>query len=269
MEPTVLIPESSPGSMVEDTPQLKEVTPPFEPSGTPMPGEYTFLDASSSSFTSERRGPRIRTAPPIPVPNLTKKSRGRRVPTAGDDAAVEGEAAEGRKGRVYVCKVEDCGKCFSRGEHLKRHIRSIHTHEKREPLCCIIASPDFVNNIRHDQHLTALTPRATNVSTGMIICFNIYVSTRVTILLRLPSIPCIRLPLQSLLLMTTVPLQRLSAPLHLRRAAPAEQSAQHVRLNRLRPPHRSIRHVLLLHERRAEALLLLFHAPTLFLRLPL
>lgn len=203
MEPTVLIPESSPGSMVEDTPQSKEVTPPLELSGTPMPGEYTFLDASSSSFTSERRGPRIRTAPPIPVPNLTKKSRGRRVPTAGDDAAVEGEAAEGRKGRVYVCKVEDCGKCFSRGEHLKRHIRSIHTHEKREPLSCIIASPDFVDNIRHDQRSTALTPRATNVSTGMIICFNIYVFTRETILLRPPSIPHIQLPLQSLLLMMT------------------------------------------------------------------
>lgn len=153
MEPTVLIPESSPGSMVEDTPQLKEVTPPFEPSGTPMPGEYTFLDASSSSFTSERRGPRIRTAPPIPVPNLTKKSRGRRVPTAGDDAAVEGEAAEGRKGRVYVCKVEDCGKCFSRGEHLKRHIRSIHTHEK--PFDCPHPTCDkrFNRNDNLLQHL--------------------------------------------------------------------------------------------------------------------
>jgi uncharacterized Zn-finger protein len=33
--------------------------------------------------------------------------------------------------RVYVCKADGCGKCFHRGEHLKRHIRSIHTHEKR------------------------------------------------------------------------------------------------------------------------------------------
>ncbi|KAG0703631.1 hypothetical protein DFH29DRAFT_430009 [Suillus ampliporus] len=153
MEPTVLIPESSPGSIIEDSPQPKEVTPPFEPSDTPMPGEYTFLDASSSSFTSERRGPRIRTAPPIPVPNLTKKSRGRRVPTAGDDVAVEGEVAEGRKGRVYVCKVEDCGKCFSRGEHLKRHIRSIHTHEK--PFDCPHPTCDkrFNRNDNLLQHL--------------------------------------------------------------------------------------------------------------------
>ena len=113
-----------------EQPPLLEV-PPVTPRMSPPAGEYTFLDASSSSFTAERRGPRIRTAPPVPVPNLTKKSRGRRVPTAGD-TATEGESVEGKKGRVYVCKVEDCGKCFSRGEHLKRHIRSIHTHEKRK-----------------------------------------------------------------------------------------------------------------------------------------
>lgn len=183
----MLISESSSATIVEDNPQPKEATPPFEPNGTPMPGEYTFLDASSSSFTSERRGPRIRTAPPIPVPNLTKKSRGRRVPTAVDDTA-EGEAVEGRKGRVYVCKVEDCGKCFSRGEHLKRHIRSIHTHEKREHFCSIILFPDIADNVRHDQHSTALTPRATNVLTATIIYSNICVSTRAMIPLRLLSI---------------------------------------------------------------------------------
>ena len=33
--------------------------------------------------------------------------------------------------RSYVCRVNGCGKCFQRGEHLKRHIRSIHTNEKR------------------------------------------------------------------------------------------------------------------------------------------
>jgi hypothetical protein len=34
--------------------------------------------------------------------------------------------------RAYVCRVNGCGKCFQRGEHLKRHIRSIHTNEKRQ-----------------------------------------------------------------------------------------------------------------------------------------
>ncbi|KAJ7656951.1 hypothetical protein DFH06DRAFT_1132159 [Mycena polygramma] len=119
---------------------------------------------------------RARTNLPIPVPNLIKKSRGRRVPvvaslaspssaaanssaalnsstttsatnsstngTAGGTPGANGGANGGVNGagtnagdeernkRLHVCKVEGCGKCFHRGEHLKRHIRSIHTHEK-------------------------------------------------------------------------------------------------------------------------------------------
>ncbi|KII87091.1 hypothetical protein PLICRDRAFT_113085, partial [Plicaturopsis crispa FD-325 SS-3] len=36
--------------------------------------------------------------------------------------------------RTYTCVVPGCGKCFVRGEHLKRHVRSIHTWEK--PYAC-------------------------------------------------------------------------------------------------------------------------------------
>ncbi|KAF9235132.1 hypothetical protein BU15DRAFT_51715, partial [Melanogaster broomeanus] len=153
MEPTVLVSESSATTIIEGSEEQPTVeVPTTTPRTSPVSGEYTFLDASSSSFTAERRGPRIRTAPPVPVPNLTKKSRGRRVPTA-EDAVPEGEPVEGKKGRVYVCKVQDCGKCFSRGEHLKRHIRSIHTHEK--PFKCPHPSCDkcFNRNDNLLQHL--------------------------------------------------------------------------------------------------------------------
>jgi len=86
-------------------------------------------------------GLKSRKPPPIPIPELTKKSRGRRVP---DGTSPQG----GKDDRKYKCHVTDCGKsvlCFSlssccyscvssrqfaRGEHLKRHIRSIHTNEK-------------------------------------------------------------------------------------------------------------------------------------------
>ena len=34
--------------------------------------------------------------------------------------------------RTYVCAVAGCGKGFVRGEHLKRHVRSIHTYDKRK-----------------------------------------------------------------------------------------------------------------------------------------
>ena len=63
---------------------------------------------------------------PIPVPGLTKNSRGRGVPTKEPDVIyVDGK-------RSFWCSVEDCNKLFARGEHLKRHIKSIHTHDKGE-----------------------------------------------------------------------------------------------------------------------------------------
>ncbi|KAF8832869.1 hypothetical protein HHX47_DHR1001872 [Lentinula edodes] len=78
---------------------------------------------------------------PIPIPNLTKKSRGRRVPTASTldnstrksvDLDYSSSGGRGGKGvRVHTCKVPGCGKCFARGEHLKRHVRSIHTYDKQ------------------------------------------------------------------------------------------------------------------------------------------
>lgn len=113
-------------------PKSKQATPPtIQTTGTPpaTAGHYTFLDTSASDGPFDRRGPRARAAPPIPVPNLTKKSRGRRVPTK--PTAPEQDGAKTSSNRLYVCKVENCGKCFNRGEHLKRHIRSIHTYEKR------------------------------------------------------------------------------------------------------------------------------------------
>jgi len=81
---------------------------------------------------------RVRKAPPIPVPNLTKKSRGRRVPTTLDPDS-DGSGSGGiTKSRTFRCTVSGCGKCFLRGEHLKRHVRSIHTHDK--PFKCTIPS---------------------------------------------------------------------------------------------------------------------------------
>ncbi|KXN85000.1 Zinc finger protein MSN4 [Leucoagaricus sp. SymC.cos] len=110
----------------------------------------TFLESSASpGYAPERRGPRSRATLPVPVPNLTKKSRGRRVPTQD----VSDSQADSKDKRMYVCKVEGCGKCFHRGEHLKRHIRSIHTHEK--PFMCTHPSCGKFFN-RHDnllQHL--------------------------------------------------------------------------------------------------------------------
>jgi hypothetical protein len=64
---------------------------------------------------------------PIPVPGLTKNSRGRGVPTKEPDSVIYIDGT-----RTFWCSVKDCNKLFARGEHLKRHIKSIHTHDKGE-----------------------------------------------------------------------------------------------------------------------------------------
>ena len=74
---------------------------------------------------SSRRA--LRRPNPVAIPNLTKKARGRPVPTK-DTLLKPGS------GRAYACLVEDCRKVFTRAEHLKRHTRSIHTNEKREQI---------------------------------------------------------------------------------------------------------------------------------------
>ncbi|KAI8971813.1 hypothetical protein BDF20DRAFT_825460 [Mycotypha africana] len=54
--------------------------------------------------------------------NQSKKqprSRGRRVSSVPNCST-----------RMFTCKADGCGKVFKRSEHLKRHIRSIHTLEK-------------------------------------------------------------------------------------------------------------------------------------------
>ncbi|KAK3806399.1 MAG: hypothetical protein J3Q66DRAFT_290257 [Benniella sp.] len=40
--------------------------------------------------------------------------------------------------RVFTCNLDECGKLFKRSEHLKRHVRSVHTLEK--PFICPVDS---------------------------------------------------------------------------------------------------------------------------------
>ncbi|KAF8074549.1 hypothetical protein FPV67DRAFT_586826 [Lyophyllum atratum] len=129
--------------------------------GVDPDGEWEPTDAygSGSGSSSSRRNGTIPL--PVPVPHLTKNSRGRKVPYAvkragrgvlgeddmydGDDDGIGMRGSSSRQGRgrgvprgrngarPFVCEVDDCGKCFIRGEHLKRHVRSIHTNDKPHP----------------------------------------------------------------------------------------------------------------------------------------
>jgi len=134
----------------------------------------------------------------VPVPHLTKPSRGRRVPTAGGPSpsgdereeikpargspatsrsgtaspygtrSTGGRATKSAKGgrvteiqvnpkpgpqRTYVCQVDGCEKAFRRGEHLKRHIRSLHTHEKPERCTYPGCGKEFSRKDNMQQHL--------------------------------------------------------------------------------------------------------------------
>ena len=116
----------------------------FQPASSPVTSDDWEEDRQRSSSKKRRTQPTsssISSPIPIPVPNLTKKSRGRRVPTmssledlrsAASGAGKKRQGIGGKTARMYLCEVKGCGKCFARGEHLKRHVRSIHTYEKRE-----------------------------------------------------------------------------------------------------------------------------------------
>jgi len=74
-----------------------------------------------------------------------KRSRGRRVSTSQPDN-VSG-------GKLFTCHFDDCGKIFKRSEHLKRHVRSIHTQEK--PFGCPIhnCTKRFSRSDNLNQHI--------------------------------------------------------------------------------------------------------------------
>ncbi|KAJ4470947.1 hypothetical protein J3R30DRAFT_1142065 [Lentinula aciculospora] len=143
---------------------------------TPQPMPLPSSSSNAPPLIATRIGTAraMRATLPTPVPNLTKKSRGRRVPvrvvtingveviqdpppvssvsgTTAIGGSNENSDSTNSKGkRSYVCSVEGCGKCFHRGEHLKRHIRSIHTHDK--PFKCTYPECDKNFN-RHDNLL--------------------------------------------------------------------------------------------------------------------
>lgn len=59
----------------------------------------------------------------------------------------------GKFKKIFICQVDGCGKCFKRGEHLKRHVQTIHCNDK--PYQCPWPECEKLFN-RHDnltQHL--------------------------------------------------------------------------------------------------------------------
>lgn len=77
---------------------------------TPQPQPIQLMPSSSSP-----------PSPPQQPQQQQQRTRGRRVSNVPNQGL-----------RMFACKSEGCGKVFKRSEHLKRHVRSIHTMEKRK-----------------------------------------------------------------------------------------------------------------------------------------
>ena len=65
-----------------------------------------------------------------PIPGLTKRARGRHVPTKESTVSAD---------RKHCCPVAGCRKMFKKQDHLNRHIKCLHQHEQSEyiPSVCL------------------------------------------------------------------------------------------------------------------------------------
>lgn len=95
----------------------------------------------STSTIIEEQEDEVKEEPATVTPvKKTSKATTKKMKTARAkrNAAISGvttakkQAQEVDENKNFPCHHEDCGKVFRRSEHLKRHVRSIHTREKRK-----------------------------------------------------------------------------------------------------------------------------------------
>lgn len=132
-------------------PKPRQLSKIYHPSPQAMLAPHLQAIAGAATLTPRlREGDKMGTnAPALPSDDefrkmFTKRSRGRRPPGAPDlDLSTDpnlapskeqieyaGLTKTGKAKRLFLCKVPDCGRVFKRSEHLKRHVRSIHTNMK-------------------------------------------------------------------------------------------------------------------------------------------
>ncbi|KAI7816907.1 hypothetical protein BC939DRAFT_481630 [Gamsiella multidivaricata] len=136
--PAYLFPRhGSLGSLYPMTHSHELLEPIHAPESRPMESAPMLATASSTSITSIASVASMASvtsstsssssASGSPPTNTSAKPRSRRA-SLNPDALT----------KVFSCNVEDCGRLFKRSEHLKRHVRSVHTLEK--PFGCPVLS---------------------------------------------------------------------------------------------------------------------------------
>ncbi|KAJ8653488.1 hypothetical protein O0I10_010816 [Lichtheimia ornata] len=118
------------GDFLMDTTALNDTLLP------PQHGDMATCAASSNGSNSSSSSSECNSPPTTalsPTNNNTAKvtkrnSKAKSTRSRGRRVSNNPSVAAGQK--MFTCEHDDCGKVFKRSEHLKRHIRSIHTLEK-------------------------------------------------------------------------------------------------------------------------------------------
>ncbi|KAI8065025.1 hypothetical protein BDF21DRAFT_346325 [Thamnidium elegans] len=117
-----------------------------------IPSDTIYRERASSSSSSSSDSALSVSPPPthrrtskvnVKSPLKPTRSRGRRV---SNSPSIAGQ-------KVFTCKHDNCGKVFKRSEHLKRHIRSIHTLEKPFECPYQTCSKRFSRSDNLNQHI--------------------------------------------------------------------------------------------------------------------
>ncbi|CAO3571839.1 unnamed protein product [Mortierella alpina] len=152
------------GSLCLDTQshELLEASLPLGPSSTqyPYPHPSQHLELAGTAMAPSLSSSSISSDSSLPSPNDVSSSQTCVTSngTSGKPKLRRASTALDSPGRMFTCIYDDCGKLFKRSEHLKRHVRSVHTLEK--PYICPVDScpKRFSRSDNLNQHIRVHRP---------------------------------------------------------------------------------------------------------------
>ncbi|KAF9285984.1 hypothetical protein BGZ68_003333 [Mortierella alpina] len=150
------------GSLCLDTQshELLEASLPVGPSGGQYPYSHPHLELAGTAMAPSLSSSSISSDSSLPSPtnNEVNSKQTGAAAAAGKPKLRRASTALDSPGRLFTCIYDDCGKLFKRSEHLKRHVRSVHTLEK--PYICPVEScpKRFSRSDNLNQHIRVHRP---------------------------------------------------------------------------------------------------------------
>ncbi|KAF9948916.1 hypothetical protein BGZ72_009217 [Mortierella alpina] len=136
--------------------ELLEAALPVGPSAAQYPYSHPHLELAGTAMAPSLSSSSISSDSSLPSPNEVNSKRAGVVPCK--PKLRRASTALESPGRLFTCIYDDCGKLFKRSEHLKRHVRSVHTLEK--PYICPVDScpKRFSRSDNLNQHIRVHRP---------------------------------------------------------------------------------------------------------------